>query len=265
MKWATSRLSKNRKLFTVLAGLVIPLLLFALQIDQKSFIAKLIQEGFYSPFWSISNKLSTLIDVYKENVALKSENVRLKFDMMVDAQKRKEDDRFREMLRLLPRAEYRIIPADVIAHDQGRRWTSMIIRGTEELDRFLPVVDENGLVGKISSSTGTVATASLLVGPNCRVAARDNQTRTLGIVKWYSGSGLYFDDVAIEHDVNVGDTIISSGMGGVFPEGLMIGSVAKVDTIPTSFFKAVRVKPFANFGSLDNVMVLKPVAGSFGN
>jgi len=62
-----------------------------------------------------------------------------------------------------------------------------------------------------------------------------------------------------------GDTIISSGMGGVFPEGLTVGVVAKVDTIPTEVFKRVKVEPFVDFGSLDNVMVMKPLSGSFGN
>ena len=50
MKWATSRLYKNRKLFLIIAGLVVPLLLFALQLDQKTFVARPLQEVFYSPF-----------------------------------------------------------------------------------------------------------------------------------------------------------------------------------------------------------------------
>jgi rod shape-determining protein MreC len=265
MKWATGRLYRNRKLFLVVTGLVVPLLLFALQLDQKNFVARLIQNGFYSPFWSISNKMTSLLNVYDQNVTLKSEVVRLKFDRMAYEQNRLEDQRFREMLRLLPRPDYRTIPADVIAHDQGRRLSAIIVRANENLSPFWPVVDESGLVGKISSSTGNVATVSLLIGPNCRVAARDNQTRTLGIIKWYSGKGLYFDDVALEHEVATGDTIISSGMGGVFPEGLMIGVIARVDTIPTAFFKEIQVTPMVDFGSLDNVMVLRPIGAAFGN
>jgi len=169
------------------------------------------------------------------------------------------------MLRLLPRPDYKLISADVIAHDQGRRWSSAIIRASEYIDQFLPVVDEKGLVGKIASSTGSVATVSLLIGPNCRVAARDNQTRTLGIIKWNTGRRLLLDGVAVENNVFPGDTIISSGMGGVFPEGLAVGVVAKVDTIPAEVFKQVVVEPFVDFGSLDNVMVMKPLSGSFGN
>jgi rod shape-determining protein MreC len=265
MKWATSRLYKNRKLFLIIAGLVIPLLLFALQLDQKTFVARPLQEVFYTPFWSISNKLAALVNVYNNNMALKSENVRLKFERMTFEQNRLEDQRFREMLRLLPRPDYKLISADVIGYDQGRRWSSAIIRASEYIDQFLPVVDEKGLVGKIASSTGTVATVSLLIGPNCRVAARDNQTRTLGIIKWNTGRRLLLDGVAVESDVFPGDTIISSGMGGVFPEGLTVGVVAKVDTIPTEVFKQVVVEPFVDFGSLDNVMVMKPLSGSFGN
>ena len=264
MKWATGRLYKNKKLVFIVSGLLIPLLLFALQLDQKDFLASLIQDTIYSPFWTLSNKITSLVSVYNANVVLKAENVRLKFERMAYEQNRLENERFREMLRLLPRTDYRTVPADVIGHDQGRRWTSMVVRGNEVLEQFLPVVDEKGLVGKISSSTGTVATVSLLIGPNCRAAARDNKTRTLGIVKWNSGKGLLFDDVAIEHDVFVGDTVVSSGMGGVFPEGLTIGVVAHVDTIPTAYFKEIRVKPTVDFGSLDNVMVLKSVSGSFG-
>lgn len=264
MKWATSRLYKNRKLFLIIAGLIVPLLLFALQLEQKTIVARPIQEVFYTPFWSISNKLTALINVYDYNIALKAENVRLKFERMNFEQNRIEIQRFREMLGLPPRPEYKLVSADVIAHEQGRRWSSAIIKATEQIDQFLPVVDQSGLVGKIASSTGSVATVSLLIGPNCRVAARDNQTRTLGIIKWSSGRTLMLDGVAIESDVFPGDTIISSGMGGVFPEGIAVGFVAKVDTIPTEVFKQIAIEPFVDFGALDNVMVMKPLGGNFG-
>jgi rod shape-determining protein MreC len=264
MKWATGRLYKNRKLFLIIAGLVVPLLLFALQHDQKTIVARPIQEVFYTPFWSISNKLTALMSVHSTNVALKAENVRLKFERMSLEQNRLEVQRFKAMLGLLPRPEYKLIPADVIAYEQGRRWSSAMIRASEQIDQFLPVVDQSGLIGKIAGSTGNVATVSLLIGPNCRVAARDNQTRTLGIVKWSGGRTLILDGVAIENDVFRGDTIISSGMGGVFPEGLAVGVVAIVDTIPTEVFKQIVVEPFVDFGALDNVMVMKPLGSSFG-
>ncbi len=249
----------------IVAGLIIPLLLYALQSGQKTFAARPIQQIFYGPFWSISNQLTSLLYVYKNNVALKAENVRLKFERMSFEQSRVQNEHYREMLLLLPRPDYKLIPADVIAHDQGRRWSAVMIRGAETIDPFLPVVDEDGLVGKVASTTGSVATVSLLIGPNCRVAARDLQTRTLGIVKWNSGRGLLFDGVAIETDVYPGDTLISSGMGGVFPEGLTIGIVAEVDTVATAVFKKIVVEPTVDFSSLDNVMVLKPLSGSFGN
>ena len=265
MKWATGRLARNRKNFYAACGVIIPLLLFALQTDQKAFVARLLQDAFYSPFWGISNKVTALIDVYKQNTAYESEIVRLKFERMAFEQSRLENLRFREMLKLPARPGFQLIPADVVAHDQGRRWTSIVIRGAGAIDRFLPVVDEKGLVGKVSTTTGDVASVSLLIGPNCNVAARDNQTRTLGIVKWSSGRGLMMDDVPVERDVFRGDTLISSGMGGVFPEGLLIGVVTKVDTSATAVFKQIRVEPMVDFGSLDNVMVMKPVGGSFGN
>jgi len=107
-------------------------------------VARPLQQVFYTPFWSISNKLTALVNVYNNNMALKSENVRLKFERMTFEQNRLEDQRFREMLRLPPRPDYKLISADVIAHDQGRRWSSAIIRAGEYIDQFLPVVDDKG-------------------------------------------------------------------------------------------------------------------------
>ena len=58
---------RTRKLFLIIAGLLIPLMLFALQVDQKNFVARLLQNAFYSPFWSVSNKMTSLVYVYNHN------------------------------------------------------------------------------------------------------------------------------------------------------------------------------------------------------
>ena len=259
MKWTSGRLYRNRKLLLTISGLVIPLLLSAFLIGEKTFVTSVIHSVFYSPFWALSNKVTSLLHVYKDNVDLQSQIVRLKFDERRHELDRVENDRYREMLLVLPRDNYRIIPADVVAYDQGRRLSTAVIRAGEDISRFRAVVDEHGIVGKTSSSSGRIATISLMVGPNCRVAARDTRTQALGIVKWYSGRGLYFDDVSLDADIERGDTLVSSGLGGVFPEGINIGIVDTIETSSSAFFKQIRVAPFVNFGALDVVMVMEPL------
>ncbi len=264
MKWTSGRLYRNRKLLLTISGLLIPLLLSSLLAGERNFVAGLLQNIFYSPFLAISNKVGSLLQVHKENEALQQEIVRLKYEHSQLQGRAVEMERFRAMLDLLPREGYRIIPADVVAYEQGRRLSTAIIKANSQIDRFRAVVDENGIVGKTSASTGNVATVSLLVGPNCRVAARNTRSQTLGIIKWHSGRGLYFDDVSLDADVEKGDTLVSSGLGGVFPEGLFVGVVDSIEASSSAFFMQVRVEPFVDFDALDVVMVMEPLESNDG-
>lgn len=258
MKWPTDALYHNKRFSLFATGLLLALLLFVLPTASKLMVARVVQTIWYKPFWQISGKLENLLTVYDVNVALQAELTRLELERLTYEESSLENARFREMLQLLPKPQFDIIPADAVAYDQGQRRSTLVIEAAAPLAPLLPVVDERGLVGKITSSTGRTGTVSLLVGPNCRVAARDKHTRSLGIVKWQAGRGLYLDNVAPENEISVGDTLISSGLGGVFPEGLIVGTVISVASQPGSFFLRVDVEPAVDFGSLDNVMVLKP-------
>lgn len=265
MKWTSGRLYRNRKLLLTVSGLVIPLLLSVMLTGERNFVAGLLQTVFYSPFLGISNQVSSLHRVYEDNEALQREIVRLQFEQRQLQNDVIEMERFKKMLEVLPRDGYRIIPADVVAYEQGRRLSTAIIKANVQINRSRAVVDERGIVGKTSSSTGNVATVSLMIGPNCRVAARNTRSQTLGIVKWHSGRGLYFDDVSLDADVEQGDTLISSGLGGVFPEGLAIGVVDSIEATTSAFFKQIRVAPFVDFDALDVVMVMEPLEATDGN
>ncbi len=258
MKWLTDALHHNKRFSFFLSGLLLALLLFVLPAASKLLVARVVQTIWYQPFWQISGKLEHLSTVYDVNVALQAQLARLQLERLTYEESRVENERFREMLQFLPRPQFDILPAAVVAYDQGHRLSTLVIKGAEPLADLLPVVDENGLVGKITTGGTRTATVSLLVGPNCRVAARDKRSRSLGIVKWQAGRGLYLDNVAPENEVAAGDTLISSGLGGVFPEGLIIGTVASVAVQPGSFFLRIKVDPAVDFGSLDNVMVLRP-------
>ncbi len=259
MRWSVDRLYRNRKALLIISGFLIPLLLSLLLLPEKTFVARVLQDLFYSPFWALSNKVNSLLDVYQENVELSKEVVHLRYERLGYESDLIENERYRAMINVLPGEQYRYIAADVVAYDPGRRYSAVTIKANEDIRRFRAVVDENGIVGKTSSTTGKIANVSLLIGPNCRVAARDKETRSLGIVKWQSGRGLIFDDVAVEAEVAVGDTIISSGMGGVFPEGLILGTITSITTPSSAFFKQINVDPAVDFSSLDNVIILEPV------
>jgi len=92
----------------------------------------------------------------------------------------------------------------------------------------------------------------------CRVAARDQRSRILGIVKWKSGPYLSFENVSPADDVAKGDTVVSSGLGGIFPEGLVIGTIKSVAADTASFFRKIELSPAVGFSALDEVFILVP-------
>ena len=104
-------------------------------------------------------------------------------------------------------------------------------------------------------------TVELLTSPNCRAAARDANTRVLGIVRWTGGKRLLLDNVSISDTVAVGDTVITSGLGGVFPEGLPVGIIVSVVTGESPFFKSIILDPFVDFGALEELIVLRKSGG----
>lgn len=114
MRWSSTRLYRNRKTLLIVSGLLIPLLIFALQLPEKAFLARVFQNAFYSPFWWVSSRITSLLDVYEDNERLTAEVARLSFEQRQLERDRIENERFREMLGVLPRQGYRLIPADVV-------------------------------------------------------------------------------------------------------------------------------------------------------
>jgi rod shape-determining protein MreC len=120
-----------------------------------------------------------------------------------------------------------------------------------------PVVTPGGLVGTVDRLEGSRARVRLLRNPNSPVGVRDIRSRVVGIVEWDPGrQRLIMKFVPTQADVAEGDTLVSSGLGGIFPPGLPVGLIEKVVNSDERLTQDVVVQPFARFDRLDEVLVL---------
>jgi len=236
------------------------LLLLILPKDVKYSFSTAISNTLYAPFFSLGNTLSELVAVKETNRRLKNDLLTLGLVNQALKETSLENERLRKLLGLSATPDFRPVAAELVGVESTHRPTEITVnRGSKDgIRRNLPVVQLNGLVGKVVDATPDAAVIQLLFDPGCRVAARNRRSRVLGIVKWKSGPYLSLDNISPSDDVVPGDTIVSSGLGGIFPEGLMVGTVKTVTADTASIFRKIELAPAVGFSALDEVFILVP-------
>ena len=198
-----------------------------------------------------------LIDTEEENRILQEENRELKSKLAADEEVRLENDRLRRLLDFKVTQELESLPARIVAED-ATSWfrTITIDKGSEEgVAEGMPVVVAEGVVGRIVRSSSHFSRVLLITDASSAVGALLQDNRARGICRG-KGDRLVFDFVNRQEDVVIGDSVITSGMGGVFPKGLTIGSVNRVEREDLGLFQEVEVLPSVDFSHLEEVLIL---------
>lgn len=169
-----------------------------------------------------------------------------------------ENIRLRLLLGFEQESLFGLYPAKVIGWDADRAVNSILINVGEGdgIREGMPVLTADGLVGKVYQVMPAMSVVQLLLDPNCRVSAAVQRSRALGIVEWERGYQCFLRKIPARSDVKQGDVVVTSGMGGVFPKGLVIGSVARVEGEKWELFKNIVVKPGVDFTNVEEVFVL---------
>jgi rod shape-determining protein MreC len=147
----------------------------------------------------------------------------------------------------------------VIARDPSNLKERLAIdRGSSDgVTAGMVVVSEGGsLVGVVSKVLDDFAWVTLITDPNSNVNAMVLESRAQGVVTGSLHDGLSLDLIPRDAEVEPGDTVATSGLGGNFPQALLIGQVAAVRGEPQDMFKKAEVKPAASLSRLENVLVL---------
>ncbi|HHY37576.1 MAG TPA: rod shape-determining protein MreC [Clostridia bacterium] len=176
---------------------------------------------------------------------------------------REENERLRRLLDFTERSSFRFIPAQVIGRSPDN-WSSLIkvdkgaIHGVR---KDMPVVTDAGLVGRVIQVSRTVSTVMLLTDRESRIGAMVQRSRDAGIISTELGETrlLHLRLFSAEADVVIGDRVITSGLGVVFPEGLLIGQVVAVRTGEGGLVKYALVEPATNLDRLEEVLLIDGV------
>ncbi len=151
-----------------------------------------------------------------------------------------------------------MVPANVIHHDLSPWFQSLMIDqgAAAGIRPGMPVITDAGVVGLISGTTPGAAKVMLMIDPQSRLDAYVERTRARGTVRGVAAPVCDLDYVTRQENVEEGDLLLTSGMGGVYPKGLRVGRIAAVDRRTSGLFLGAKVVPAVDFARLDEVFVI---------
>jgi rod shape-determining protein MreC len=161
-----------------------------------------------------------------------------------------------------------MVAAEVIGRDPSAWSRTLIIdKGSRDgLSQGQPAVVPDGVAGQVVEVAAHYAKVLLITDPNNAVDALVQRSRARGIVKGGEGGSCLLDYAMRKDEIRVGDTIVTSGLDGVYPKGLRVGSVTSVSRRHSGMFQDVVVSPFVDFEKIEEVLVIPdrpaPAAGA---
>ncbi len=198
--------------------------------------------------------------------ALQSEVARLTVENSRCQEVESENRKLRDQLHFSDSQSSRLVLANIIAQEagveSGEAGKNLVIdKGIKDgLQSGLGVMSETGfIVGKVIEAGETTARICLTTSPGCKLAAAvENKTKTQGITDGDLGLTIRLDYIPQSETVAVNNIIITSGLGGSIPRGLVIGRVTQVRSESNEVWQTATIEPLINLDDLTIVSVLVP-------
>jgi rod shape-determining protein MreC len=194
--------------------------------------------------------------------SLRRENQQFKSLELQTAAIARENDQLHALLGWQKTVPWKLKPANVIMRDPANWWrTVQIDLGSRDgIQTNMPVLNADGLVGRVASVSYLNSQVALIGDRDCRVSALvENSTRDVGVL---SASGpldhslAALSYLASSANLKPGQNVITSGLGGVFPKGIPIGKIVSAQAVEYGLATEASVKLNASLGALEQVSVL---------
>lgn len=219
---------------------------------------------FQEASWLVAGALHSVWDAYAALRGVREENARLareNTDLRVQLQQARANAAgagdMRALLGLRPHLPWTTTGAEVVAGSLSPDYRAITIdKGLGDgVRRDMPVINSAGVLGRVALPAGNTATVQLIIDRSAAVAVRIDRTRTEGIALGNGDGTLRLEYLSATAEVTEGDTVVTAGIDGIYPQGLGVGRVERVQRAGPAYRQVV-VRPFADFSRLETVLVL---------
>lgn len=238
--------------------LILSVIFFILRGNTKLLIARNMLNFILYPAQKTSIYISKIKRQNQRIDILEGRLISMSIKLQEYREAQEENKRLREALNFQKRHRFKTIPAEVI----GKVPEEVNIRvissagNNRGVEKDMPVVGYSGLIGKVTNLDAKTSIVQTLFDLNARVSVIDERTRVFGILKWTGNDYLMLEGVPIDAEIQVGDTLITSGYGSVYPKGIRVGYVIEIKKEESILLKEIRVAPFEHLSSIEELFII---------
>ena len=199
-----------------------------------------------------------LVNLKRENVALRRMVAELREENSLLREKAVASERLRHLLRFSKKLPRPMLPVQIIGIDPSSWFRTIVIdKGTKHgVKRGMAVVSPEGIVGHVLQTSPHCAKVLLITDFNSSVDAIVQRSRAKGVVEGNGEKLCRLKYASRAHDIQLGDKVVTSGLGGRYPKGLMIGKIRKIEKKSYGLFQQAEIIPSVNFTKLEEVFVI---------
>ena len=204
--------------------------------------------------------LVSIKNLEQENTEYKRENERLLGQIAYLNEVSRENEFLRKQMDLPDAESNELILADVVGYNlSGFEKYLLIDKGRKHgiKEKAAVIIAGNILVGQITETYEIFSKVQLIADANISVNALIQESRIIGLVKGNGELNLIIDLLPQGREIKKGETVISSGLAGFFPSGLLIGHIQEIISSDAQISQIAKINPASDFTKLEKVFVIK--------
>ncbi len=203
--------------------------------------------------------LFSLNQIISQNQQLKDENSKLQTDLSRSQEIERENGLLKQQLNLAQSDKLHLVLANVIGLDPVNFSQSALIdKGSDSgIKVGMPATSASGvLVGRVSEAGQTTSKIQLLTDINSAVNVVSQKTRSTGILKSNQGHEIIMEMIPQKSSIEVGEQVMTSGLGGGLPKGILVGEIESIISNDVEAFKKAKIKPATDINNLESVFII---------
>lgn len=205
----------------------------------------------WSHYFFLVGLMDENAELKRQVMTLRSENDRLKEAVALDL-------RLREIFKYRETVPWRSTAAGIVAYN-GSLWaqTVTVNKGVSDgIVKDLAVITPAGVVGRIVELGTETSTVLLATDVRSDIDVFVERSRIKGVVEGNGSDGMILKYIMLDDDVRIGDRILTAGITGIFPKGLVVGEISGIGKSRDNFFKFIEVRPAVRFSTLEDLAIV---------